>query len=116
MQKTYLLIQKTGIDNARRKRNKNKLQDVVEPFTSHRTRAVFVPINFKICPRVLLGISRPSTPGICNGTRVSTIWDAASTRESLVISNKDEMPTDLSRKVYLFTWTQYTCKDYIIVE
>ena len=87
----------------RMKRDKYKLQNNVAPLTSHRTRAVFAPINFKICPRVLLGISRPSIPGICNGTRVSTIWDVASTKESLVISNKDEMPTDLSRKLYLLT-------------
>ena len=72
-------------------------------FTSHRTRAVLPSITFKTWPRVWLGIINPSTPGTCSGTRVSIIWEMLSTKESLVISNKDDMPTDLSRKLYLWT-------------
>ena len=77
---------------------------VNDPITSHRTRAVFGLTNFRICPRLLLGISKPSIPGTCNGMRVSTIWDIESTKELSLISNKEETPTDLSRKLYLVTW------------
>lgn len=69
--------------------------------TSHRTRPVFSLIILRILPRVLLGITKPSRPGICNGREVSAIWEASSVGESLVISNKVDTPTDLSRKLYL---------------
>jgi hypothetical protein len=44
-----------------------------------------------------------SAPGTCSGNWVSTAWEALSTRDSLVISNKEDIPTYLSRKLYLLT-------------
>lgn len=69
--------------------------------TSHRTRAVLSPTTFKIWPRVPAGINKPSIPGTRTACRASTIWATSSGCESLLISNKDDIPTDLSRKLYL---------------
>lgn len=70
-------------------------------FTSHRTSAVFSPTTFKTRPRVPDGTNKPSIPGTCTACRVSRMWWPSSAGKSLLISNKDDIPTDLSRKVYL---------------
>lgn len=74
---------------------------ILRQFTSHRTRAVFSPTTFKTSPRVPAGTNKPSIPGTCTGCCATTIWLALAACESLLISNKDDIPTDLSRKEYL---------------
>ena len=74
---------------------------LIHLLTSQRTRTVFPPTTFKTCPRVLQGIKSPSIPGTSNGSWVSTNSGMRSTEVLLLISNKDDIPTDLSRKLNL---------------